>query len=48
MSKTCCFFGQTRLTYKKRDRAYELVYAQIETLAKEGYTDFIFDSKGQY
>jgi len=46
--KSCCFFGKTKLGYQKRDKAFELLYRQIEALIKDGYTEFILSGHGDF
>jgi len=47
-NKTCCIFGQAKMSIKKQDQIYKLLYDKIEELIKDGYTNFIFDWKGEF
>ena len=46
--KTCCIFGQEKMSVKKQDQIYKLLYDKIEELIKDGFTNFIFDWKCEF
>jgi len=47
-NKTCCLFGQAKISIPKQDHLCELLYDQLETLIKDGYANFSFDCKGDF
>jgi len=47
-NKSCCFFGQSSINFRNREIVFESVYRRIETLIKDGYTDFTFGSWGDF
>ena len=46
--KTCCLFGQAKISIKKQDQLYKLLYNKIEKLITDNYANFIFDCKGDF
>ncbi|MCL2370478.1 MAG: hypothetical protein FWC80_04555 [Firmicutes bacterium] len=47
-NKTCCLFGQAKISIPKQAKLSKLLYDQLETLIKDGYTNFSFDCKGDF
>ena len=47
-NKTCCLFGQAKINIEKQNQLYEVLYAKIETLIKDGYANFSFDYTGDF
>ena len=47
-NKTCCLFGQPKISIQKQDQLYKLLYDQIEMLINDDYTNFSFDCKGDF
>ncbi|MCL2370574.1 MAG: hypothetical protein FWC80_05045 [Firmicutes bacterium] len=47
-NKTCCLFGQAKISIKKQDQLCKILYDQLEILVKDGYTNFSFDCKGDF
>ena len=46
--KSCCFFGQLKLSSQKRGEVYESVSRQVSALIKDGYSDFLFGNWGDF
>ncbi|MCL2370510.1 MAG: hypothetical protein FWC80_04720 [Firmicutes bacterium] len=48
-NKSCCFLGNSKqLSYRQRDNVFQLFYAEVGRLIKDGYTNFIFSGNSDF